>query len=153
MSFAIVFCLVCVGIFSIGSVSAASNEKERSVATERNVVAQSFLNQKLWLWQQRLSLKDWNLTVRMVRAGELKPRTLGNIHWDVDTKIAGIRVLDPADYTMPFNEMLQDMEFTIVHELVHLQLSSLPRSEASRRAEEHAVNQLTEALLKLDRKQ
>jgi len=32
---------------------------------------------------------------------------------------------------------------------VHLQLASLPRSEASRRSEEHAVNELAAALLKL----
>ena len=43
------------------------------------------------------------------------------------------------------------MEFTLVHELIHLELSSLPRSEASRRVEEHAVNNLTDALLRLDR--
>jgi hypothetical protein len=45
------------------------------------------------------------------------------------------------------------MEFTVVHELIHLELSSLPHSEASRRVEEHAVNRLADALLKLDRKQ
>jgi hypothetical protein len=48
--------------------------------------------------------------------------------------------------------MLDDMEFTVVHELVHLQLSSLPRSEASRSAEEHAVNEIAGALLKLAKK-
>ena len=45
--------------------------------------------------------------------------------------------------------MLDDIEFTIVHEMVHLHLASLPRSEASRRIEEHAVNELAKALLKL----
>ena len=44
------------------------------------------------------------------------------------------------------------MEFTIVHELVHLELASLPRSEASRSNEEHAVNLSAEALLRLDRR-
>jgi hypothetical protein len=48
--------------------------------------------------------------------------------------------------------MLDDMEFTVVHELIHLELSSLPRSEASRRDEEYAVNQIADALLALDRK-
>ncbi len=36
-----------------------------------------------------------------------------------------------------------------VHELVHLELASLPRSEASRSSEERAVNQITGALLGL----
>ena len=82
----------------------------------------------------------------------LKPKTLGNIHWDADKKSAVIRVLDAAHYRLPFNEMIQDMEFTVVHELIHLELSSLPRSDASRSAEEHAVNQIADALLRLERK-
>jgi hypothetical protein len=112
----------------------------------------SFLTQRLAVWQQRLTLQDWHISIIMSHPSELKPRTLGNIHWDSDKKSAVIRVLDASDYRLPYHAMLDDMEFTIVHELIHLELSSLPRSEASRRDEEHAVNQITEALLKLDRR-
>ena len=42
------------------------------------------------------------------------------------------------------------MEITVVHELVHLELSSLPRPPSSRH-EELAVNRIADALLKLDR--
>jgi hypothetical protein len=89
----------------------------------------------------------------VARTTELKPRTLGNIHWDAEKKKAVIKVLDPADYTLALPEMLADVEFTVVHELIHLELSSLPRSEASRSEEEQAVNQIARALLALDRKQ
>jgi hypothetical protein len=44
------------------------------------------------------------------------------------------------------------MEVTVVHELVHLELASLPRSDASRRVEEHAVNEIANALLRLARR-
>ena len=85
----------------------------------------------------------------------MKPKTLGNIHWDNEKKTAVLRVLDPADYKLPFNEMLQDIEFTVVHELIHLELSPvlspLQRNDANRREEEHAVNHMADALLKLDR--
>ena len=64
-------------------------------------------------------------------------------------KIAKISVLSTYDYKLPYRDMLDDMEFTVVHEMVHLQLASLPRSDASRRVEEHAVNELAAALLKL----
>jgi hypothetical protein len=118
---------------------------------ERSVLAESFASEKLWVWQKRLKLEDWRLTVSVTRASDLKPKTLGNIHWDSDTKTAVIRVLDPADYRMPFREMLDDIEFTVVHELIHLKLSPLlstvPRSEASRRDEEHTVNGIADALL------
>ena len=105
------------------------------------------MNQSLGLWQKRLKLQDWHLSVALVRASELKPKTLGNIHWDTPAKTAVIRVLALEDYKLPYEQALQDMEFTIVHEMVHLQLSSLPRSEASRSIEERAVNQLTQAFL------
>ncbi|SRR5579875_4218031 len=111
----------------------------------------SFLNSRLAIWQQRLTLQDWKISIIMSHPSDLKPRTLGNIHWDSDKKSAVIRVLDASDYKMAYKDMIDDMEFTVVHELIHLELSSLPRSEASRRDEEHAVNQIAGALLKLDR--
>ena len=120
---------------------------------ERGLLAESYINERLAVWQQRLNLKDWKISIAMSHPGDLKPKTLGNIHWDADKKSAMIRVLDASDYKMTFRDMLDDMEFTVVHELIHLELSSLPRSDASRRDEEHAVNQIADALLKLDRKQ
>lgn len=119
---------------------------------ERGLQAESFVNGRLPIWQQRLNLQDWKIAIIMSHPADLKPKTLGNIHWDADKKSAVIRVLDASDYRLPFREMLEDMEFTVVHELIHLELSSLPRSDASRRDEEHAVNTIADALLKLDRK-
>ena len=98
-----------------------------------------------------MNLKDWDIHVDLVRADHLEPRTLGNVHWDTDTKKATIDVLSPFDYTLTHNAMLADMEMTIVHELVHIELASLPRSDASRRTEEHAVNEIAGALLRLAR--
>lgn len=116
------------------------------------MAAEGFVGEKLAIWQDRLNLRDWNLSVKLVPSTDLKPKTLGNIHWDTATKSATIRILNVAEYRLAYPEMLADMEFTVVHELIHLQLSSLPRSDASRGAEERAVNQLTQALLNLDRK-
>ena len=128
-----------------------------SFARERTALCESFVTEKLWIWQRRLNLEDWKITVEMTRARDLRPKTLGNVHWDLDKKTAVIHVMDPADYKLPFHDMLADMEFTVVHELIHLELSPvlapLNRSDANRREEEHAVNHMAEALLKLDRGQ
>ena len=123
-----------------------------NVQPECHLMAQSFLGERLWLWQKRLKLTSWNIRLKLTRSSELRPKTVGNIHWDAVTHDAEIHVLAPEDYKLSTAAMLADMEFTVVHELVHLQLSSLPRSEASRGAEEHVVNQLTQALLDLDRR-
>ncbi len=139
---------------SVATVSAQPSTIEPS-PRERTAMAESFTTERLWVWQKRLNLQQWNISVIMARSSDLKPKTLGNIHWDLDKKTAVIRVLDPADYRLPFRDMLADMEFTVVHELIHLGLapvlSDLPRSEANRREEEHAVNGMADAFLKLDR--
>ena len=85
----------------------------------------------------------------------MRKNTVGNIRWDAAKKTAVIRVLDPSDYTLPFKEILRDIEFTVVHELIHLEMSpvlaDLSRTDANRREEEFAVNHMAEALLNLDR--
>ena len=120
-----------------------------TASRERENAAEKYVAQKIQVWQDRLNLRDWDIRFQLVRTDKLEPKTLGNINWDSDVKKATISVLSSYDYTLPYHEMLDDMEFTVVHEMVHLHLASLPRSDASRRVEEHAVNELARALLKL----
>jgi hypothetical protein len=133
----------------------STSQSSETPVSERKLLAERFASERLWVWQKRLNLQAWDLSVVATRANELKPKTVGNIHWDREKKTAVIRVLDPADYHLPFDEMLRDIEFTVVHELIHLEmvpvLSDLQRTEENRREEEHAVNHMAEALLKLDR--
>jgi len=114
------------------------------------VPPQMFLNQKLAFWQQRLDLSDWQISILLSHSRDLKPGTLGNVHWDSEKKTAVIRVLSPNEYHASCHSALDDMEVTLVHELVHLELSSLPRPQASRGEEERAVNRITDALLKME---
>jgi hypothetical protein len=145
---------------AVGSPAAAENAPSgpQQVSTppqgprEQAHLVQTFLDDRLVVWQQRLKLQDWRISIVLTPRADLKAKTLGGIRWDKTKKSAVMWVLDPADYRLPFREMLDDMEFTIVHELVHLELASLPRSEASRSTEEYAVNGIADALLGLDRK-
>jgi len=121
------------------------------VSVEERSQCQSYITEQLSVWQKRLKLDDWKVKIMLARASDLKPRTLGNIHWDSETKEATIRVLDPADYELAHDAMIEDMKFTVVHELIHLELapllSTVTRSEASRRDEEHTVNSIADAIL------
>lgn len=116
---------------------------------QREAVANKWVQEKLALWLDRMNMEDWKIQAKLVRTNELEPNTLGNVHWDLDAKEATIRVLSAYDYKLPFSAMLDDMQVTVVHELVHIQLANLPRSEASRGQEEHAVVELTSALLRM----
>jgi hypothetical protein len=120
-------------------------------AVEVRQLAQQYVTERLAIWQQRLKLEAWRISVLPGRSSELKPKTLGAIRWDKNKKTAVIWVLDAADYKLPFRAMLDDMELTVVHELVHLEMASLPHGEASRGTEEQAVNGIAGALLALDR--
>jgi hypothetical protein len=119
---------------------------------ERQPLAEEYLTKRLALWQQRLQLQNWKISLVLSHPADLRPGTLGNIHWDPDLKTAKIRVLDPSEYKeKPFQATLREMELTLVHELIHVELSALPRNDASRIDEEDAVNRMADALMHLDR--
>jgi hypothetical protein len=147
---AIASCFGVASLLFIGfCISAKAANPESTTARERETAAEKFVAQKVQIWQERLNLNDWKITFALVHPDKLEPKTLGNINWDSDVKTAKIQVLSSYDYQLPYREMLDDMEFTVVHEMVHLHLASLPKSDASRRVEEHAVNELAAALLRL----
>jgi len=137
--------------FSVVGMAAPVNDAAPVHMDRSRAALDSFLHEKLDIWQNRLALQDWKISLQVIRLSEFKPKTIGGIRWDSDTKTAEIKVLDPRDYKMSYEDTLKDLELTVVHELVHLQLSSLPRSEASRSAEEKAVNRISEALVALER--
>jgi hypothetical protein len=113
--------------------------------------AERFAAGRLQVWQQRLKLDEWKFSLVFSRPADLRPNTVGNIRWDNSAKSAVIRILDAADYQSECHEALIDMEFTIVHELLHLKFSLLPRCDAIRMDEESAVNDIARVLLALDR--
>jgi hypothetical protein len=103
------------------------------------------LDHQMKMWQKRLSLEDWNLTVRLVRQSEIDPKTWGMAEWDPVAKTGTISVLDPRDYNLHGGELKLDMECTIVHELVHIQVSPLDARDETVR--EGVVNKLMAALM------
>lgn len=102
-------------------------------------------------WQNRLDLGEWTITTNIVRIGDLKPDTLGNLKWNSSNKTAVIKVLNPLDYDLAPAEVPTDIEYTIVHELIHLQLSVLPHDGSSKMTEEKVVNRISEALFQLEK--
>src|SRR5579864_4321917 len=106
---------------------------------------QIHLQKQLRAWQKRLSMDDWSINVQVVRKGALDKDTWGNAEWDSDHKTGTINVLDPLDYNLKGTELKRDMECTIVHELVHIQVS--PLDSGNPEAHEVLVNRIMMALL------
>jgi len=106
---------------------------------------ESRLERQMHFWQKRLGLDEWNLSVRLVRQTEIDQNTWGASEWDPEARTGMISVLDPRDYNLHGGELKLDMECTIVHELVHIQVSPLgARDELIR---EEVVNRIMTALL------
>jgi len=139
--------LFLVGFFSVCPAAELPADARIQSSTE------AYLRERVEIWKERLKLQGWSISVRVSSQSDLRPGTLGNIHWDADKKTAVIQVLATSDgHELPLPASLSLMEDTIVHELIHLELASLPRTDASRSDEEFAVNHIAEALLELDRK-
>jgi hypothetical protein len=115
------------------------------------VVTQAQVDDWTKNWQKRLDLGEWTITTLVVRVSDLKPDTLGNLKWNSTNKSAVIKVLNPLDYELPGPEIPTDIEYTIVHELIHLQLSVLPHDGATKITEEKVVNRISEALFQLEK--
>ncbi|PWT98924.1 MAG: hypothetical protein C5B51_28380 [Terriglobia bacterium] len=106
---------------------------------------ESRLERQMHLWQKRLGLDEWNLSLRLVRQSEIDSNSWGAAEWDPANRTGTISVLDPRDYNLRGGELKLDMECTIVHELVHIQVSPLDaRDELIR---EEVVNRIMAALM------
>jgi hypothetical protein len=88
------------------------------------ILTEEQLQQKLKEWQKRLRLQDWIIKVRLARALELPENSMGCVHVVLPKKMAIIKVLDPIDYDSSLM-LPQDMEDTLVHELLHLHLEPI----------------------------
>jgi hypothetical protein len=106
---------------------------------------ESRLDRQMKFWQKRLGLEEWNLSLRLVRATQLNRNSWGTAEWDPERKVGFINVLDPRDYNLKGGELKLDMECTIVHELVHIQVSPLDARDETVR--EDVVNKIMEALM------
>jgi hypothetical protein len=144
-------CFFLATVLAVPCIPADAIKLPSALESEQRQQQQAFAADRLGFWQRRLNLQDWTITVKVSRAGDLRSETVGNVHWDPEKKTAVIRVLDASDYQIPFAAVLRDVETTLVHELVHLELAYLPRTGSSAAPEEQAVARITDALLKLHR--
>ena len=106
---------------------------------------ESRLERQMKSWQRRMGLDDWSFALRVVRQSEIDRNSWGAAEWDPEKKTGIISVLDPRDYNLHGGELRLDMECTIVHELVHIQVSPLAARDEGQR--EEVVNKIMKALM------
>ncbi len=101
-------------------------------------------------YQKLLRLQDWGIRVLMVREREIGGN-LGQIKVNDSWKSATLRVATHDDYDV--DGYANDMEHTVVHELLHLVLWDCKVDGDTREGqyEERGINHLATALVELAR--
>ncbi len=116
------------------------------------------LRERLAYWQRVLRLQDWDIQISIARMSTFeKQGSAAEVHTYERTRTVRIKILDPEDYAglNPAALRPQDMEYSIVHELMHVVIyactvsfDSHPKAEL---LEEQCVHNLTTAVLSLTR--
>jgi hypothetical protein len=109
-------------------------------------------------WCTILRLQDWDVFFKISRKDDMRlegsQATMGICE---EVKNVFIEIIDPIDYNA---DIPQDIEMSVVHELVHVYMNEWPGKNnngseehpgCASIAEEQAVNALATALVKLDR--
>jgi len=108
-------------------------------------------------WQKRLHLLDWKISVGFANIDFLKEITatigpIGACEHFAELKQAKIWVLQPSDWAKEPDEREQDVEDTVVHELLHCQFAPFGyESDIEKLYIEQTIETLTAAMLELKR--
>lgn len=118
------------------------------------ILTEQELKEKCLEWQKILNLQDWDIKPGIYRNSRFE--TVGSqaeCNWVLKKKMATIRIVDPVDY--PNNiQWPQDMEQSLVHELVHLHIAPFDESKSGSLEEimmEQATDLIAKAMVKLKR--
>lgn len=106
------------------------------------------------VWQERLRLQDWDITVRFARVTEFEHKsTMGDCDTFPDKRSALIRIQDPQDWHEAPSHLAScpwDLELTLVHELLHVHFRKSQPRVGGRRWSDHeaAIHRVSEALVR-----
>lgn len=122
-----------------------------NVSKQLPLLTQEMIDGWISMWRTRLALEDWKIEAKIVRATDLPENAVANIHWSIPTHRATVKVLAPIDSTLKPEEIVEDTELSVVHELIHLSLAKLPLDPNHTDQEEETVKKISAALLALDK--
>ncbi|MCO7125105.1 hypothetical protein NIE88_04865 [Sporolactobacillus shoreicorticis] len=115
------------------------------------ILTESNLQEKLKYWQERLRLRDWDITAKIVPLSKMDHRDeAGKCEWNLESRFALIYVLSLDDYQNVGSPMAYDMEQTLVHELLHLHFAPMDDDKYYMPIEQ-AIESISKALVEESR--
>lgn len=119
----------------------------------RHIFTEDELKKLCSFWQNQLKLNNWRIIVGIKNLTEFNNKqSLSEIEFVSALNKAVIKILDPSDY--PQSPFEQDMEISLVHELLHLHFALFePKSDASLEflIMESTIEQLANILVEMKR--
>lgn len=116
----------------------------------QSIIPEDRLDERLNYWMQKLNLMHWDIKVRLETLKDMGTGKLGrnNYSWThMESRIALIHPDDHEDWGE------YDMEFILVHELLHLIIDVQYPVVKGRREifSEQAINQIARSFVQMDR--
>lgn len=108
------------------------------------------LQERVEYWQKLLRLQDWIVTAKVARYYELEHHGCdAQILHSVPNKEADLLIMDPGDVG---DGEPHDMDWLIVHELLHLHTTPIYEDEDKDVEAEQAIESITYGLIALERR-
>ena len=125
----------------------------RELSQDQNGEAETFeehAERLLRKWQAILRLQDWDVTLKVVRFHEVHNDALAHCRHQILKNSAEIAVRTPQDL-LPTERWPgdNDVELTIVHELLHVKLAPLSIPDRFEIEQEQIVESLARTLVRL----
>ena len=83
------------------------------------VFSEEILNSMCAEYQKLLKLQDWEIIVRLVDQRDIPGRE-GDVRYNSVARVAYIKIPTPDTWNSGFVMQYQDMQTTLIHELIHL---------------------------------
>ncbi|BBN97495.1 hypothetical protein [Sporolactobacillus terrae] len=115
------------------------------------ILTEEQLQEKLKYWQERLRLRDWDITAQIVPLSLMDDKSHGGeCAWLMQSKVARINILRDEDYQGFAALLPDDMEQTLVHELLHLHFAPMDDDKYYMPIEQ-AIESISKALVEESR--
>ena len=120
-----------------------------SITRKTEIIEEDRLESRLRYWQHVLGLDHWNIVAKIKRRIDMGDENQGECNWEFIGRSAIVSLLSPLDWIN--SDFEQDMEKTLVHELLHCKFDEIGVPEWGDKFLHRLLNDMAVALVRVYR--